>query len=151
MPDATMAIETQIVLTDTKGIRKKIPITTPAIASQKEVLQMELTIPVSSIVIAWDPITWTGFPIPAFKAILIYSDYQVKIEEVVKEGDASRETNVHVLEPYTPYILGSNVSTISRSLGDGLAGTDDVIDRIRIENESPDQAAKVYFLIVDDS
>ena len=151
MGDATMKIDTQIVLTDTLGIVRKIPVSTPAIVSQKEILQMEVDIAVSSIVILWDPTAWTGFPVSAFQAILVLTDFDVKLEETVKKGDGNVATNVHVLTPDTPYILGSNVSTYTRASGDGLAGgsVDDVIDRLRIENESASQVAKVTLLIVD--
>ncbi len=151
MPDATMQIETQVVLTDTKGVRTKYPISTPSISSQKEVLRMEVDVPVSTTVIVWDPTTWTGFPITAFQAILFWSDYALLLEEVCNEGDANVATNLIELMPNTPYILGSNKSTYNRGSGDAFAGTNDVIDRIRVKNESTTQAAKLFAMIVDDS
>ena len=153
MPDATMKIDTQVVVTNTKGIAIKYPISTPAIVSQKEILSLEIEVAVSSIEIAWDPTVWTGFPISAFASIMFWTDFDVKLEEVVNKGDGAVATNIHILTPDTPYILGSNVSTYNRGSGDGLESTsqDDVIDSIRIMNESASQIAKVLMLIVDDT
>lgn len=151
MPDATMQIDTQVTITDTKGVATKYPISTPAIASQKEILRMEIDVPVSSTVIVWDPNNWTGFPVTAFQAILFWSDQPLLLEEVCNEGDANEDTNLIELSIDTPYILGSNKSTFNRSVGDAFAGTNDVIDRIRVKNESTDNTAKLFMMIVDDS
>lgn len=153
MPDATMQIDTQVTITDTKGVATKYPISTPAIASQKEILRMEIDVPAEATVIVWDPNNWTGFPVTAFQAILFWSDQPLLLEEVCNEGDSNAETNLIELSIDTPYILGSNKSTFNRDGPsiDAFAGTNDVIDRIRVKNESTTNAAKLFMMIVDDS
>lgn len=88
----------------------------------------------------WD--AWTGgdsdSALSAFDFLWIESDLDVFLELTVDQNaGVGREEIAFTLLAGVPFILGSNVGKANYT-ADFAAGSDDVIDRIRIRNENGD-------------
>lgn len=95
----------------------------------------------------WD--VWAAItedPLTEFDFLWIESDYDVFVELTVdRNNSVGTEELAFEIKADVPFVLGSNVGRANHTTDFGT-GTDDVIDRIRIRNESGSTAAVRVFM-----
>lgn len=151
MAQASLQFDAQITYTDTAGVRSKRAYA-KTISSQKEAYRVELDVAASGTEVVWDPLAWSGFPVSAFKGLVLVSDGQLDIELLTdKGGEVGSEANSFRLEANAPFFLAADDSYANHGASDAFGGTLDQTERIRANNPSSTESVKLTCYIVDDS
>lgn len=149
MANATILVETQVTITNTRGVAEKPITSSKSLTAQKEVYRQEIDIAAAATAIIWNPTVWTSFPFTAFSFLYISADVQVELEFTAGEGEATEELMVVTIEPDLPFMLANDATYRGHPASDAYAGTADVFDKIRAKNPSATAAAKLTLILFD--
>lgn len=143
-----------IEIVDSAGVKHTIPFEDTGPSTVTEVDPgKEFTVPVSGsgAIIIWQT-TGTGEQITTFeRMILIARDGDLDGELVVDlGGEVGTEYIPFFLKENVPYILPSAIA-LANFTTDVFAGTDDLIERVKVKNRSATVAAKCLMILVDDT
>ena len=144
------SIQTEVINTITRNDGSVYQIITDKLVSSLlEVYDQGITIATSAVEVIWDPVNWTGFPIPAFTHMMILAeDGDLQLELTIGEGEGDEELISLTLKQQVPILLGSDVAFRNHSASDAFGGTADVIDKVRVKNTSSTAVVKLRFVML---
>lgn len=144
------SIQTEVITTITRNDGSVYQVISDQIvSSQLEVYDKGITVPISGTVVLWDPVGWTGFPIPAFTHMeILAEDGNLQLELTIGEGEADEELISLTLEQQIPVLIGNNAAFRNHGASDIYTGTADVIDKVRVRNASTTDAVQVRFVML---
>lgn len=137
----------------TEGHKMVIPYEDAGPTTPTEVRAQEFTVPVSGSgdIIVWQS-TATGEQITTFERVVLIA-YGGDLD-----GELLVDIGAEVGTQYLPFYLKDGVpfnlhSAIAKAnfTTDVFAGTDDLIERLKVKNRSATVAAKLFMILVDDT
>ena len=91
---------------------------------------------------AWDPLAVDNEVVSDFDLLIVRSDQTVHLEEVVDDGgEVGKVVFSQPIVKDLPFMLGADDSYANPGADDAFSGTLDLIERLRIRNDSGSTAA----------